>query len=75
MKEYTENYPGWIAENELVRNISAGSAPARALGKAIHRNLFYIDRRTEKIGIGHQVLAGRPGTRWHKIYRTIIGIC
>lgn len=66
MHERTENDQGYIASNEINRNIGAGTAISRGVARAV---------RERTLGIAWQILAGRPGTTRHKILAAIIGIC
>lgn len=74
MHERPENSAGQIARAEITKNIAAGASICAAVTGAVWRRTAYINRETGQTGIAHQILRGRPGTKWNKLYSIALNI-
>lgn len=74
MHEQSENNAGQIASSEITKNIAEGTSICAAVMGAVWRKTTYINHETGQIGIAHQILRGRPGTKWNNFYTIALNI-
>jgi len=70
----SRNSAGKIASVTVANSIAGGAAICAGLGDGAWKRATYVNPYTSEAGFVHQILSGKPGTKWNKFYHIISGI-